>query len=404
MNTTQILSKKLKEIHSILQENYQHSDHIGVLSGISGISLFQFYYARFIEDEQIADIGVDAMSEAIQRMNDGYSFPTFCTGIAGAGWVLELLSEEEFIEIDSDELLSDLDNYLFESMKSNIKNEYFDFLHGAIGYGYYFLKRFEKTTSDSLKDKYAQYLFHLINALKNSSQKDQRGTFWIYDLNKKENLQGVNLSLSHGMASVINFLSRLYIHKEFRNSSRDLLIGATDFIISCKYPKEDQTSLFPSWVYPEMEEYSNSRLAWCYGDLGIGISLWKVGKALGEEVYRELALQTVKHAAKRRNADEARIIDTGLCHGMFGIITIFQYMYKETNEILFKETADFWMDEVLKMDSHKEGYAGYKQWRGDLEKWKNETNLLEGIAGIGLSMIYYLNPSESKWTECLMIG
>ncbi|AXT51766.1 hypothetical protein D1818_13275 [Aquimarina sp. BL5] len=404
MNTTKVLKEKLKEIHHILKENYTNKEHLGVLSGISGISLFQFYYARFIEDEQIADIGVAVISETIQRMNDGYSFPSFCTGIAGAGWVLELLNEEEFIDIDNDELLSDLDTYLLESMKSDIKNEYFDFLHGAIGYGYYFFKRYQNTASDSLKQKYAAYLHLLIEALKESARTDQRGVFWMYELHKKDKLHGANLSLSHGMASVINFLSRLYTYEEFQESIKDLLIGAADFMISYKYPDESNSSLFPSWVYPEMDEYTNSRLAWCYGDLGIGISLWRVGKALDNDKYQELAIHILKYAAKRRDAEEARIHDTGLCHGMFGIITIFNHMYIETKEEIFKETADFWMGEALKMDTYKDGYAGYKQWRGDLEQWKNESNLLEGIAGIGLSIISYLTPSENQWNECLMIS
>ncbi|MFD2563785.1 lanthionine synthetase C family protein [Aquimarina rubra] len=404
MNTTEIFREKLKEIQNILKENQNHKEHIGVLSGISGISLFQFYYARFVEDEKIADIGVDTISETIQRMNDGYSFPTFCTGIAGAGWVLELLNEEEFIDIDNDQLLSDLDTFLFESMNTDIKNEYFDFLHGALGYGYYFLKRYQNTGSESLKQRYKEYILKLINALKNSAHEDERGVFWMYELHKKDNLHGANLSLSHGMASVINFLSRLYPYQDFQEVVRDLLINATTFVVNCKYPDETQSSLFPSWVYPEMEEYTNSRLAWCYGDLGIGISLWKVGKALKNQEYCDLAIHTLKHAAKRRNAEEARINDTGLCHGMFGIISIFDYMHKETKETIFKETADFWINEALKMDIHKDSYIGYKQWRGDLEQWKNETNLLEGIAGIGLSMISYLMPSENKWAECLMIS
>ncbi len=404
MDTTKVLKEKLKDIHTILHENYRNTEHIGVLSGISGISLFQFYYARYIENENIADIAVDTISETIQRMNNGYSFPTFCTGIAGAGWVLELLNEEEFIDIDNDELLSDLDGYLLESMKSDIENKYFDFLHGALGYGYYFLKRYQNTSSDTLKKKYAKYILYLVNALKNSSLKDEGGCFWEYELNKKERIIGVNLSLSHGMASVINFLSRLYSYEDFRESTKNLLVNTTEFILNCKYPDQNQSSLFPSWVYPKMEKYTKSRLAWCYGDLGIGISLWKVGKILKKTEYCDIAIHTLKHSAKRKNAEEARINDTGLCHGFFGIISIFNYIYNETKEKIFKETADFWMREALKMDVHADGHSGYKQWRGDLEQWKNETNLLEGIAGIGLAMISYLQPSESKWDECLMIS
>ncbi|MDH7447401.1 lanthionine synthetase C family protein [Aquimarina sp. 2201CG14-23] len=398
------LLKKLEQINLQLSTHYQNNEHVGVLSGISGISLFHFYYSRYMENEQVADIGVDMISETIQRINDGYSFPTFCTGIAGAGWVLELLSEEEFIDIDNDDLLSSLDEYLFKATKIDVTNEYYDFLHGAIGNGYYFLKRYQNTKSDELKNTYKEYLMFLISALKKSSKKDNRGIWWDYELNKKEEIIGANLSLSHGMASIINFLCRLYYFNDFRAAVEELLQGSIDFIVHNKYEIEENSCLFPSWVYTGMNEYVGNRLAWCYGDLGLGISLWRAGVTLKNNEYQKLAIQTLKHAAKRKDPEEARIKDAGLCHGVFGIIRIFNYMFKETKEEIFKETADFWMDEALKMDIHENGHAGYMQWRGDLQEWNNEINLLEGTAGIGLSIISYLRPELTKWDECLMIS
>jgi len=105
----------------------------------------------------------------------------------------------------------------------------------------------------------------------------------------------------------------------------------------------------------------------------------------------------------RRDIEEAGLKDSGLCHGTCGVASIYDYMYKQTNEPLFKESADFWLDQLLKMDIH-DGNAGYMQWMGTEKKWQEETNLLEGIAGIGLAMISFLATFDTKWEECLMIG
>ena len=56
------------------------------------------------------------------------------------------------------------------------------------------------------------------------------------------------------------------------------------------------------------------------------------------------------------------------------------------------------------MAVHKDGDAGYKQWRGDSKEWKKEKNLLEGIAGIGLTIISFLATFDTKWDECLLIS
>ena len=403
MDRQKVLLEKLKQIDAILNNNYKNNNDLGVLSGISGISLFSFYYAKFLNRQEPADFGSDLISEAVERINEGYVFPTYCSGIAGAGWVLELLAEEDFIDVDNDELLPELDEYLFEAMKLDIANNYFDFLHGALGHGFYFLKRFKNTKSIDLKNRYTNYLIFLIEALKKESISDATSVWWNYELDKDVDLYGVNLSLSHGMSSVINFLSRLYPHKEFKDLVENLLIKATNYIISKQYKDTSNTSLFPSWIHKQADEYVSSRLAWCYGDLGIGISLWHVSKALQNDAYQDLAIKILKHSTNRRDLKEARINDAGLCHGVYGIVTIYNYMYKQTAISLFKDAADYWMDVALKIDTHKEGYAGYMVWRGDKEEWIKEENLLEGVTGIGLAIISYLASFSTQWEECLLI-
>lgn len=43
------LNIKLKEIDSVLSVNYSLNTQLGVLSGGSGLSLFQFYYAQIFK-------------------------------------------------------------------------------------------------------------------------------------------------------------------------------------------------------------------------------------------------------------------------------------------------------------------------------------------------------------------
>jgi len=80
------LAQKLDEIADFLFNHHINSDHIGVLGGSSGAILFHFYYSKYSEDEKHADKGSDIISQIYNNIQNGYSSPTFCQGIAGFLW------------------------------------------------------------------------------------------------------------------------------------------------------------------------------------------------------------------------------------------------------------------------------------------------------------------------------
>ena len=55
------------------------------------------------------------------------------------------------------------------------------------------------------------------------------------------------------------------------------------------------------------------------------------------------------------------------------------------------------------MSVYNDGYAGFKQWEGNSEEWSPKTSLLEGIAGIGLSIIDYLSEEPNTWDKCILL-
>ncbi|WP_103866047.1 lanthionine synthetase C family protein [Aquimarina sp. I32.4] len=405
MNIETQLRNKLQEISEILEVETDQNKEVGVLSGISGVALFQFYYSRFTEDDTHADKGVETITKTIELINNGFSYPTFCAGISGACWALEILKEEEFIELDDDFLSSELDSYLLEAMRADIKIAYFDFLHGAIGYGYYFLKRYQNAASEASKKIYKTYLDELITALKKTSKENEQGVWWQSVLDKEKGIVGCNLGLSHGISSTVNFLARIAVYDEFYEDVIELVQKTAYYILSYKTNDTTLTAMYPNWIVENNKTDDPSRLAWCYGDLGIGISLLKAAEVLKDTRLYNEAINTLKHSTKRRNLDEAGVKDAGICHGAYGILHMYTYLYKKTKEDVFKEASDFWMQQALDIGVHDDGYAGYKVWRGvETEKWISEVNLLEGVAGIGLTMLSYMTPLQTKWDESLLIG
>ncbi len=316
--------------------------------------------------------------------------------------MLELLKEEKFIELEEDIITPELDEYLLEQIKTDIQKGYYDFLHGAIGYGYYFLKRYQNTDSQTSKIRYKGYLMVLIKFLKETAIKEDIGIWWKSEIRVGEDrFIGCNLGLSHGIPSIINFLSRLIVYPDFNAEIQELLKPATMYILSCRHINIGLSSSFPNWITSEDQKDFNSRLAWCYGDLGIGITLLRVAKVLEDKYIYNEAIYILKRTTLRKDIKEAFVKDAGVCHGAFGMVNIYQRIYKITKDQIFREAASHWAQIGLDMDIHQDGLAGYKVHREN--NLKVEDSILEGIAGIGLVILSYLSNFETKWDESLLI-
>jgi lantibiotic modifying enzyme len=402
----ELLEKKLKEIDLIIKSKYKDQTQIGVLAGLAGISLFEFYYSKYLDIDDNADVGVEMLTDCIDKINEGYSYPTFCTGIAGAGWVLDHLEQEEFMDADNDDLLPELDQYIHTFMVTDMKNGNYDFLHGAIGYAFYFLNRYRNTKSAELKEKYKNYINEFMDLLEDLSEDAGDGKIrWESELSIETKERGYNLSLSHGMSSIVGILTKFHENDAFKERAEPMLKGAIKYIMSHKTSQEDPFSVFPSWITENSEdENGQSRLAWCYGDLGVAMRFWYAAKTLNDEELGNTALEVLKHSAKRTAVEDSLVRDAGICHGSYGNAQMFFRMYKETGDQEFKDAFEFWIQDGIDRATFEDGYAGYKQWKGMDKSWEPEVSVLEGIAGIGLTILDYLADYNTNWDECLMIS
>jgi lantibiotic modifying enzyme len=396
------LEENLKEIDNSIKQHFQQEENTGVLVGLSGVSLFQFYYSKYLDVNSNANFGVEILSNVIEKIDQGYGYPTFCDGISGAGWVLDHLEQVGLMEVETDDLLSQLDEYLHTAMVSDMKVGNYDFLHGAIGYALYFLNRYKSTKSAKLKNRYKTYLLEFISFLEELSEMDKGANLKWISIHPRSQEKSYNLGLSHGITGIIGILVKFSEYEDFRSITETMLKGAVGYVIGFK-KENNSLSLFPNRVLVSGETSGNSRLGWCYGELGIGLQLYYASKVLEDEKLQNESLSILKHAAKRTTPDTSLVKDAIVCHGSYGIAQIFSRIYKETKIPVFRDAMEFWIQDGLNKSIHKDGYAGYKQWR-DVNEWVVGVSLLEGISGMGLVIIDYLADFETTWDECLMIS
>ena len=326
------IMKSLKEINEIIDKENLVISKIGIFDGLSGLALFKFYYANMLNDDNIAEIGSELIKKCFHELNCGYSYPTFCSGIAGLGWVINHLSEEGFIYSNSKDFFTEYDNYIYKNMISDLKKGDYDFLHGAIGYAFYFLYRYKSENNFKKKENYKNYLLRFMELLEQTSTKEDKNRLkWLSHKGHYSQEDSYNLGLAHGLASIVGILSMLAIEPcQTFIKSKLLLRKTINYIWSFNGLNQGNLSIFPNWI-PENHNriYYNSRVAWCYGDLAIGAQLLYASKVLKDKVLRSNAILVLSHSANRVSKESSMVNDAMICHRSFGNAQIFFRMYKE---------------------------------------------------------------------------
>jgi lantibiotic modifying enzyme len=390
---------KIEEIAKLINHS-KDLKYSGIVSGNSGLALFLFYFSSYSKNNEIYNKANNLIEDCFEKVQNGEVYQNFAGGLAGLGWLIEHLSQKNFIHANTNEVIGELDDFLYSYMIEELNQGNFDYLHNASGIGLYFLNRIVNPKSNQYLTKYIELLYE---------QKEIEGNTikWKFKNLHKDNkrVEQYNLSLSHGMASIVAILSKIYDKGINKSKTYELLIGAINYLILKQFDIKSSISYFPNSVSLDGYKGISSRLAWCYGDLGIGVALWNASKALNDDELEQKSLEILLHSTKRRDLAANYVMDAGLCHGTAGIAHIFNRMYINTKILEFKEAADYWFMETLKMAKFEDGLAGFKAWHTqEYGGWTNDFGLLEGIAGIGLAMLSYVTEIEPAWDECLLLS
>lgn len=386
------VESKLKEIADCICEkiNDKPVDYIGGLyDGEFGPLLFLYYYAKYI-DNSLDEI-VESYTENLVNNINSINRHTFCSGLSGILYLFELLREEEFIDIDLDDVEKIFDNYMIQSIKEDISNKNFDFLHGSLGVLIYFLK---KNTNKNLILNFIDKLFE-----SGEINKPDNMVKWKSNINI-ENRFIYNISLSHGMSGILLFLSRA-IEKNIP-VNKTMYEGTINYILAQEMDYNHYGSYFPSFSIEHANiETFKSRLGWCYGDLGIGYAIWFAGKVNNEKKWQKKGLDILLKTTERKPLTEESVVDAGICHGSAGIAMFYKKIYDETCQEEFKYAYMDWIKETLRLDTFPNGLAGYKSLMS--EDWVCDYSLLTGISGIGLILISHLLNDNQKWDQLFLL-
>ncbi len=341
-----------------------------------------------------------ALERAIDAVAKGPLSPALYGGFTGVAWSVAHL-QEGLLDPDDDPNES-IDVALIRHLSRSPWRLEYDLISGLVGFGVYALERLPRAAA-------AEILSLVIERLDETAECRPDGITWFsrpewFIPKTRTQYPGgyYNLGVAHGVPGVIALLAGARAAGVAARKAGSLLDGAVRWLLAQEM-KGDAVVRFASFFGPDLEP-ARSRLAWCYGDLGVAAALLSAARLAGEPAWEREALATARIAAARP-PDQAGVIDAGLCHGAAGVAHLFNRLFQATREGTFRDAAVFWYERTLDLRLPEGGVAGYRAWGPDqagVLGWRDERGFLTGAAGIALALIAAVSCEEPAWDRMLL--
>jgi lantibiotic modifying enzyme len=371
------------------------------LADLAGWSLFLAHLDRARPGRGYLDRSAELLERSVADMSRSYSPAGLYAGFSGVAWLVEYLKGWILDDDEEDDPGAEIAASLRDHLGLTPWKGDHDLLTGLAGFGVYALERSPRRWG-------RECLELAVSRLVETAERRPEGITWrtapeVMDpeVAKRFPQGNFDMGVAHGVPGVVAMLA---LANAAGVGCRPLLDAAVAWLLAQKLPPEEQ-SIFPHVIAPDRAP-GPSRLAWCYGDLGIAAALLVAARATAEPAWEREAL-AIAHTCARRPEETAGVVDAGVCHGAAGNAHIFNRFFQATGDLQFAEAARFWLKRTLALRHPGEGVAGFSSWEpGDRGSagWEDDPSLLSGAAGIGLALLAAASPVEPGWDRLFLIS
>lgn len=347
----------------------------------------------FADDD---DAGGSDLAAAVTRFGQGGYPPSLFAGASRVGWGVAHLAGGD----EAAEACTAIEQALMRRLEDTPWTHDYDLIVGLTGIGVYALERADTESGRRLAARVLDHLEQLARPIGG-------GLGWhtspslLPDWQRKLAPDGYwNLGLAHGIPGPIALFARMIANDVEAARARPLLDGAVAYLLGVAAPDPD--GRYAGWL--PSAEGGSTRLAWCYGDLGVSLALVSAAQATGEVEWRTQGLELARLCASRTFA-QAHVRDAGLCHGTAGAMHCFNRLWHATGEAVFADAARAWVDHTLAI-RNEQPIAGYPAAAVDEvgnASWEAEESLLAGASGVGLALHAAVSEVEPSWDRLLLV-
>lgn len=376
----------------------------GLSRGHPGRALLFTYLADGLDRPGWRDPAADALDAAIGSLADDAVGPELYAGFAGVGWTVGHLAGRLFPAAEAVEAAGEIDEALDGLLGRPWEGAY-DLIGGLAGFGIYALEGPPRPAA-------RRCLELAVDQLLRRGRRDGDGLSWftpawlVPPQQREEAPDGYhNLGLAHGVPGAIVLLARAVERGAGGAEAAAALEAAVGWLLAREQPPASGAR-FANWIAAgpaATREPELTRLAWCYGDLGIAAALDLAGRAAGRADWAATALRIARLAAERPDR-RSGVQDAGLCHGAAGVAHVFNRLAQATGDDLLAAAAHRWCRRTLELRRPGEGVAGFLSWEPSRGGWLPDSGLLTGAAGVALALLAAATPVEPEWDRALALS
>ena len=405
------LAAKARETVAAISDDLERLDPARLeYRDVVDLALYFGYLARVSGDARHARLAADWLDAVLDRTAAERLLPGLYAGVAGVAWAVEHLGRrtgEPAAETSTplDDVNAEVNDHLLHVVRRKYRRNNYDLIGGLVGIGVYFLEAMPHPSARA-------GLEEIVCRLDELSEPCDKGLRW---LTPPESLSAwqrelapngyYNLGMAHGVPGIVAFLSQCVSKGVATPRSERVLVGAVHWLIG--QSRSGSATRFDNWTLPGSTGSSRgSRLAWCYGDLGVALAILSAGFALREPRWIQLGIEIVDNCIALPS-EQAGIIDAGLCHGAAGVAHIYGRVYQVTGDERVLREARSRYAQLIGMRTAN-GYGGYQSYRSHAADgthdptWNDDARFLTGSAGIGLALLAGVTDVPPEWDRLLL--
>lgn len=307
--------------------------------------IVDYYFYEVFNDKHMAD---DIMY-ILQKPNTYYTDCSLWYGLAGIGLILKKIDC-----FDSNEIRNKISLIVSRDVNdlSNcclLNHRYYDLFFGLIGKGQYLLHE------DAYRDQILKILFKIEHMIRNldilsfkSSELMQKPNFYI-----NRNLRSIypngyiDLGMAHGLASILKFLVNCFNQGYNTYQSIVKILGFYEQIIKSER----------FYLYDKRFDGNSKRVmfkpTWCYGDLGIAISINSAQKCVCMNNFDDYIEYVFKNSISFYQNET--FDNDFFCHGKVGCA----YLLKNLGFNIVTENE---INKVIIQNLEKDNFKYEKRW------------------------------------------
>lgn len=156
-----------------------------------------------------------------------------------------------------------------------------------------------------------------------------------------------------------------------------------------------RSAIFPYLVDNEQREaHYDNHLWWRNSDPGHAILLYKTGLMLENEHYTRIATFVALNTLLRREEKDTGVYNASIMNGAAGVAELYRKLFEMMGNESLLEGYRYWISETLRLldkDLAEDRFAG------------KEKEILEGLAGIGLTLAFHTHKNMSSWSPVLLL-